>query len=247
MSNIRKWLFLSAFLLIFITAEAREPRSITVNGAAEVNVVSDVIVLHLGVETIDPEMHVAKTQNDESVRKVLALAEKYEIDPQDVQTDHITIYPRYDQRGRGDEIESYSVRKTILFNLKDISKFEDLLSDALDAGVNRVSGIHFNTTELRKHADRARKLAIQAAKEKAEAMAAELGQQIVEPIKIEEDQTDWRSLYGTRMGRPRAINVAEFIEDTISTQDETMAIGQINVHASVTITFSIADEKVKLK
>ncbi len=244
MSYTKKIVFLSLFLLIFIAAEALEPRSITVTGNAEVNVVPDEVVLLFGVETIDREMSEAKTQNDESVRKVLALADKYDIDPQDVQTDHIAINPRYTERGRGDEIESYAVRKSILFRLKDISKFEDLLSDALAAGVNRVSEIRFNTSELRKHKDRARVLAIQAAKEKAEAMSAELEQIVVKPIKIEENQTAWRSSYGTARRRPGAINVAEFSGDIISTESDTIVSGLININASVTITFSIADQQL---
>ena len=63
-------------------------------------------------------------------------------------------------------------------------KFEDLLSDALEAGVTHVQGIEFRTTELRKHRDRARSLALKAAQEKAELLADGAGRKIGKAISI---------------------------------------------------------------
>src|SRR4030095_3981219 len=67
------------------------------------------------------------------------------------------------------------VRKSIQVKLTDIEAFEALLTGLLTNGVNNVHGIEFRTSQLRKHRDTARAMAVRAAKEKADALASELG------------------------------------------------------------------------
>ncbi len=64
---------------------------------------------------------------------------------------------------------------------------EELVTKVLQAGVNYVHGIDFQTTEFKKYREQARNLALRAAKEKAEMMAGVLGQSAGAPIQINED------------------------------------------------------------
>src|SRR5438105_15796579 len=103
------------------------------------------------------------------------------------------VEPHYDNRyDNGQPAErkflGYYMTKNITITLRDISKFEKLITEALKLGTNYINGIHFQTTELRKFRDQARLDAIRAAKEKAIALAAELGQKIGKPITITENQ-----------------------------------------------------------
>jgi len=157
------------------------PRLITVTGEADVRVVPDEVILTVGVETWDKDLTIAKSQNDDRVKRVLALAKEYAIESKYVQTDQISIEPRYRDGYTQADFIGYFVRKTIVFTLKDISRFEALLSSTLEAGATHVHGIQFRTTELRKHRDQARALALKAAQEKANAMAKELGQKAGKP------------------------------------------------------------------
>jgi uncharacterized protein YggE len=75
----------------------------------------------------------------------------------------------------------HSVTRRIAVILHDLSKFESLLSGVLQAGVNYVHNIEFRNTELRKHRARARSMAILAAREKAVALAKDLGQKVGRP------------------------------------------------------------------
>ena len=222
----------------------QEPRLISVTGDAEVRVVQDEVVLTLGVETWDKDLDVAKGQNDAIVKKVLALATDHNIDPQHVQTDYINIEPRY-RHGTYEEQDfiGFFVRKTIVITLRDISKFEDLLTAALGVGVNYVQGIEFRTTELRKYRDEARAMAIRAAREKAIALAKELGQAVGEPHAIREDQSGWWSGYsawwGSRLGGRMTQNVIQEIGGTFSAGEGAVAPGQIRVQARVTVSFAL--------
>lgn len=222
---------------------AQSPGVITVSGDADVRVVPDEVLLTLGVETWDEELSVAKAKNDERVSRVLNLAHSYGIQPQHIQTEHISIEPRYrDDYDKRDFI-GFFVRKTIVITLKDISQFEDLLTDALKVGVNYVHGVQFRTTDLRKYRDQARALAIQAAQEKAIALAGALGQQVGRPTTISEEQSGWWSWYGAWWGpwwgAGMAQNVVQEMGGGQMGADSTLAPGQITVNARVTVTFEL--------
>jgi len=227
-------------------AVSKEPRLITVTGDAEVRVVPDEVILTLGIETWNKDLRVAKGQNDEIVGKVLALAEEYGIEPQHIQTDFVSIEPRY-RNGYFEESDfiGYFVRKSVVITLRDLTKFEDLLTGALEAGANYVQGIQFRTTELREHRDDARALAIQAAQEKAIALAGELGQQIGEPVTIQEVQSGWWSGYnawwGSRWDSGMSQNVIQESGGGALEDVGSLAPGQINVNARVSVAFELKD------
>lgn len=223
---------------------SEEPRVITVTGDAEVRVVPDEVILTLGVETWDKKLTKAKKQNDEIVARVLALAADHGVVAEHVQTDYVSIEPRYRNGYYEDrDFIGYFVRKTIVITLRDLTRFEDLLADTLDAGVNYVQGIEFRTTELRKHRDEARALAINAAQEKAGALAAELGQTVGEPQAIHEEQSGWWSPYSSwwrgYWGGAMAQNVVQETGSLSPATEGSVAPGQINVNARVSVTFEL--------
>ncbi len=145
---------------------SEEPRLITVSGAAEVRVVPDEVLITLGVETWDEDLDRAKRDNDRRVQQIVALAKSYGVSEQHIQTDHISIEPRYRNDYENRDFIGYFVRKTIVITLRDLSRFEDLLAGVLQAGVTHVHGIQFRTTELRKYRDEARALSPSGPREK---------------------------------------------------------------------------------
>jgi uncharacterized protein len=222
-----------------------EPGLVTVTGEAEVRVVPDEVILTLGVETWDENLGVAKRQNDERVKAILAVARKYGVEPQYIQTDFISIEPRYKDNYEKDYLIGYFVRKTLVITLKDISKFEDVLTDALASGANYVHGIDFRTTELRTYRDQAREQAIKAAKEKAIALSGELGQKVGKTRSIQEDQQGWWSGYSAwwgsawRGGNPMTQNVIQEAGGGNFNTESALAPGQITVNAKITVSFEL--------
>jgi hypothetical protein len=200
------------------------------------------VLLTLGVENWDPNLTKAKTQNDQIIQDVLQIADSFVIDPKHVQTDYVLIEPSYENYERH-RITGYYVRKTVEIRLKDVSKFEALLSQALEAGVNYVQRVEFRTSELRKHRDQARALAIEAAQEKAAAMAEKLDQQIGQPLAVTENWSQWwypyNSWWGFGGGASGAQNVVQNAGGTSPTTDGNTALGQISVSASVTVQFEL--------
>ena len=242
---------IAALIVIFsLTAwigrqsETSEPGLITVTGDAEMRVVPDEVILTLGVETWDKDLSKAKRENDERVKAVLELAKNYGVESKYIQTDYISIEPHYQDSYRREDFIGYFVRKTIVITLKDINKFEDLLTSALEAGVNYVHGIQFRTTELRQHRDEARALAIKAAQEKANALAGALDQRVGKPHTIQEDQVGWWSWYNAWWGSPwsgglATQNVIQEVGGESFISEGGLAPGQITVNARVTVTFEL--------
>ena len=230
--------------LVF-TDDKPEPRLITVIGEAEVRVAPDEVILTLGVETIDVELKKAKDENDQRVAKIIAVAKNLGVEEKHIQTDHISIEPRYEHKYSEDRrFIGYWVRKTIVLTLRDTEKFEGLLSQVLEAGANYVHGVQFRTTELRKYKDQARALAIKAAKEKAEALAKELDQKIGQPHSIKENRASWwygyNSWWGSRWGSGMSMsqNVIQNVGGSASGGD-SIALGQIKIKANVTVSFEL--------
>src|SRR5215217_4614831 len=124
-------------------------RSINVSGDADVKVVPDEVVLTLGVETHDMNLSTAKKDNDERVQRIISISKEMGIESKYVQTNFISIQPRYKDSYDQQTFFGYWVQKTIVVTLKDLTKFEDLLTQFLEAGANYVQGIQFRTTELR--------------------------------------------------------------------------------------------------
>ncbi len=219
--------------------QAPVPPLITVTGQSEVRVAPDEVDFTLVVENLDKDLLAAKSKNDETVRQVLALVGQYGIEPKDVQTSYISVAPRYtevDEYRRPlpkREFLGYAVTKTILVRLKNISRFEPLFTDLLKAGVNNVRDVDFRTSQIRKHKDEARALAIRAAREKAVALTREIGQTIGRAYSISEvPDTSY-------MPANTYANVANVGEGGSSEEESTIAPGMITVKARVLISFRL--------
>lgn len=210
------------------------PRLITVTGEAEVRVVPDEVVFDLTVQTIDKSLRQAKAQTDDRVRRLVELTRRFEVAPKDVQTDYVRVEPRYRGNDETRLFVGYAVRKDLVFVLRDVTKAEALLSEVIESGITRVNGVNFRTSQLRRHRDEARVLAIRAAREKAVALAGELGQKVGKAYSIEEDVPTGRTMSQNVTSNAFTIDGADS-----SGSPGTLALGQINVNARVTVRFEL--------
>jgi len=220
------------------------PAMISVSGSAEVKVAPDEIYLRVGVETRHENLEDAKKQNDERISKALVFLKASDVKDKDVQTDFISIEPTFDNNVSRTKPVTYVVRKSIEVKLTKIESFEGLLTGLLTNGVNNVHGVEFRTSQLRKHRDAARAMAIRAAKEKADALASELGVKRGKVYNI--NANDWGgswsssgSYWGGRYGGGMSQNSVQNIGGAPEAADGTLSIGQVSVSASVNVSFLI--------
>lgn len=229
--------------LVFAQPEKPLPL-ISVTGSAEVKVAPDEIYLRVGVETRDGNLDAAKRLNDQGVFKALAFLKAQGVPAKDVQTDFISIEQNFDDRTSRVTPVFYLARKSIQVKLTKVETFESVLTGLLTNGVNNVHGIEFRTSALRKHRDTARSMAIRGAKEKATALAADLGVKCGKVHAI--NANEWGGWYsgsgghwGGRYGGAMMQNAVQNAGGEGESGEGTMSLGQISVSASVNVSFLI--------
>ena len=104
-------------------------------------------VHHYGINSSNFQQ---ETENDSIAAKVIDLTKKYGIEQKHVQSDYIRTYPsyQYERYNETSKIAYYVVQKRIVIKLKEISKFEQLLSDITGTGGAMIQGIEFLSTEI---------------------------------------------------------------------------------------------------
>ncbi|HTK85712.1 MAG TPA: SIMPL domain-containing protein [Patescibacteria group bacterium] len=230
-------------------------RTITVTGDAAVRVVPDQVQISMTAENRAADLMMAKAQNDQAVKALVEYATKtLGIEARHVQTDFLTVEPTYRTCNYDDEMSGkcsplqityYTVRKGVQICLKDLTKYEGLVTKALQLGINRIDDIQFVTTDLRKHRDKAREMAAKAALEKAQALATSLDMKVGKPITINAENYSsyyWHGNYGGQRNNnsymaQNAIQQAPAAPMEGDTGD--LAIGQINVSAQVNVTYEL--------
>ena len=219
---------------------------IMVSGTAEVQVAPDEAVFSIDVTKTNKDLQAAKRLNDESVGKILELTRRFSILPQNVQTTQIAVDMKYesirDAKTRiysddGDEIgkrvfKGYEVSKSVTVRLTDLSRFEEFFAEVLQTGVSAVNSVKFETSKLRENKDKAREMAMKAAKEKATAMAAAVGQTVGRAIKITEG-TVGGQMFGNYLANSNTVATGGVFTESLV----TFAPGAIKIEAHVTVSF----------
>ena len=224
-------LFLVASVALSPAQEcAPRPRLISVAGTSEVNVAPDQVVLSLGVESRDKDLSIAKSQNDARIKKLFGLARAAGVEPKDIETSALRMGAEYSEE-KIPKFLGYEVSQTTIVTLRDLSKYEPLMTKILEAGTNRINGISFGVRDDRKYRDEARSKAIRAAKEKAVAMAGDLGQTIGKPWDISEE-SGWNTYQ-------YAANAYVSSNANHGADESTIAPGQVPIRASVKVSFQL--------
>jgi uncharacterized protein YggE len=234
-------------LILSSQAGAQTPNDdrakISVNGEAIVYVKPDRILINFGVETSDLEIAAAKSKNNNIVRRALTLFRESGIAEKDIQTDHLSIEPRYLQNYPKVEFIGYFVRNAMIITVNDAARIEDLVTKALGAGVNYIHGIDFQSVDLKKYREEARVLALKAAREKAEKMSAVLGQTIGRPLQITDNYANifgrQSSGWGNMGGANWSQNAVQNMTAGGGEGGETIALGQIAIRAGVSVIFEL--------
>ncbi len=220
-------------------------RSVQVSGAAVINVTPDRALIQLGVQSNGPTPDSTQNANVLEIQKVIAAVRALGIDAKDIATDYYIVYPVYDDFSSL-VIKGYRIDNTVSITLRDVNLADDVILAALRVGANEVQDVQFYTSELRKYRDQARALAMQAASEKASALAGTAGAQTGCLINVSEASS--YQYYGSwRGGRATAIWAQNTIQNAVGPdqgqaglgEDSPITLGQIAVRAEVSASYSL--------
>jgi uncharacterized protein len=230
--------FLFCFLLgwaSFASAQQQTvlPPLVTVTGTGEVKVQPDEIVLNIGIDVRDKNLDAARKQNDERVVALLNFLKKSGIDAKNIQTTNLNVYPNYVGEYGQTTPEFYMTQKSVSVIIKEVKRFDEILTGIYKTGANRVDGIEYRSSDIQKHREQARKLAVQAAKQKATALTSELG---TKPGRVYNIHEITGPNYPVPMFRAQMAN--KMMESAAADAGgPTISPGQLLVTASVEVSF----------
>jgi uncharacterized protein YggE len=224
-----KKVFLIMILFSSVVSEAQELKllpQISVSGEGKIKAIPDQVFISIAVETKGTNATDVKKQNDATIEKALQFITKFKVPKSDVQTKSISLNPQYDYEKKK---RNYNATQTIEILLKTITQYDGLMEGLVDAGINRINGVEFKTSKLAEYQSEARKLAMKEAKLKAEDYVFVLGQKVGKAITITDNT---QSYYPQPMYAMKTMAM-----DQAESPRETLAIGEINISATVNVSF----------
>jgi uncharacterized protein YggE len=147
-------------------------RSISVNGTGSITVTPDMAVVWVGVQTMAEDAQRAVDQNNDISAAIMAAVSELGVAANDVQTTNFSVWPdmRYDENGQITEIH-YMVNNTVQVTVRQLDLLGDVLSEAVEAGANSISGIQFDLADREAANAQALELAMANAHSRAEVFA----------------------------------------------------------------------------
>ena len=224
-------------LLILITlfatmVEAQEHQKqipqIVVNGEGKIKVTPDQACITIAIETKGTKAIDVKKENDIAVEKVLQFIKKMKLPKEDVLTQRVQLNPNYDYDKKK---HSYIANQTIVINLKDLAKYDELMEGIVDAGANRIDNVEFKSSKINQIQSDARKAAMKDAMKKAEDYVSVLnGQKVGKALLINDNSQTYfpQPMYKTA-------NMAVMSDE--SAPRETLAVGEMEVTSNVQVSF----------
>ncbi|MBF0693679.1 MAG: SIMPL domain-containing protein [Flavobacterium sp.] len=226
-----KNLIVALSLLITVATQAQQEQKpipqINVTGEGKVMVAPDEAFITLSIETKGNKAADVKKQNDAIVEKVVKVLRNSKLSKDDYQTQRIALNPTYDYEKKK---YNYNAIQTIQITLRDLSYYDALIENLIDAGVNRITNVDFRSSKIEQHRSTARKNAMLDAKQKADDYVSVLSQKVGGALMISDN---------TQVHYPQPVYaMARMTENAdAAAPRETLAIGQITVTANVNVSF----------
>jgi uncharacterized protein YggE len=207
----------------------KTPFGINVFGSALIRVDPDIVSLNFSVS----RLHQHPKEAFQDVRKASQGVRKYleQAKVGEVGTSRVNISQTFRYISNENKFVGYTARVSFHVLLRQLDSMEDVLSGIVDAGVNEITSVDFQTTRLKEIRAEARRRAISAAREKAENYCSAAQVHLGKVIHIEDVNPD------TLRGREG--HVSYEIQPDDSGEIKVFDPGSITVGAAVIIAFKI--------
>ena len=202
---------------------------VTVSGEGKIKVQPDEAVITIGVENMGENATEVKKKNDATVDAVIKYLKSIKLPETDYQTQRVSLYRNYDYNKKK---YSHVASQTNTIHLKDLNKYDAVMGGLVDAGVNNIQGVEFKTSKLAQYEQQARTEAALDAKKKAADYAAALGQKTGKAIVISDSSQPYYPVM-------RNMSMKSYDGAEAAAPMETLAVGQIEIRANVTISFEL--------
>ncbi|MBW2961415.1 SIMPL domain-containing protein [Mesonia aestuariivivens] len=226
-----KKLILACTLLFTMIAVAQEQSTgISVNGEGTVKVIPDEVLIQVNVNQEAKTAKEVKANTDQVIDAVLKYLANQKIKEKHIQTEYIRLSKTYKYDNK---TYVFTANQSVSILLTDISKYDEITQGLLELGINGINSVNFQSSEIEKYEAEARLKAIANAKEKAEEYAEALVIKVGVPTLISENSSSNYSPTPVY----RAMEMKQ--SNTSSSNQQTLAVGEMEIKAQVHVNFSI--------
>jgi hypothetical protein len=240
--------------LRYIGAGLQATNTITVSGHGEEVAVPDIATFSFSVVSDKATVAQAQTDATKKINDITAYLTGAGVDKKDIQTSDYSVYPQYEYQNAvcptsapsysggvssaiycppGKQVlKGYEVRQTTTIKVRDTAKAGDLLTGVGSKGATEVSSLNFTFDKPEMVQDAARNKAIADAKDKADALAKQLGVKLVRIVSYNENGNYPGPIYYSKaMGMGGATDSAPASPE--------ISVGQNKITSDVTVTYEI--------
>ena len=164
-------------------------RSITVVGSGSASAAPDLATAQIGVDTQAASPEDATRENDEWMEAVIDALKAAGIDAQDIQTAYYNLYAEQKyvpETGEPTGEFTYRVGNSLSVKIHDLTRVGAILSEAVKAGANNISGVYFSIEDTAALEAAAREKAVADAKARAQSLAQLSGLELGEVVVVSE-------------------------------------------------------------
>jgi len=215
------------FMTMSYSQEQKQIPSVNVSGEGKVKVAPDQASISISIETKGTKADDVKRDNDKKMDAVLKFIKSSNIAKEDYQTQRVSLNPNYDYEKKK---HNYIATQTVQILLKDLSKYDVLMEGLVNEGINRIDNVEFKSSKMKELQSDARKLAVKEAKAKAEDFVSVLGQKVGKALLISDNSQSY-------IPQPRMYAMKSSMAMDESAPRETLAIGEIEITANVSVNF----------
>ena len=205
------------------------PFGINVFGSSIIRVEPDIVSLNFAVSRIQLQPRDAFNEARKAAQDVRNYLDQANVS--EVGASRVGISRTYQFTAGVQKFIGYTAKVTYRVALHQLDRMEDVLAGIVDAGVNEISSVDFQTTRLKEVRADARRRAVQAAREKAENYCAAAGVRLGKLIHIEDVNPD--TLHS---GEGHAMRETQLEDDS---EIQAFDPGSITVRAAVILAFKI--------
>jgi uncharacterized protein YggE len=205
------------------SAPVDSENGITVTGTGTVTTVPNRAEFSFGVTSEGRTAAAALAANAAEMRRVIAALRGAGLASEDIQTQHVSLSPRY--TNDGEAIVGYTASNTVSARIRDLARTGAVVDAAVEAGANQVFGpslTHSDRNDLYRDALRS---AYANARAKAQALAAAAGISLGRAVVVVE------------AGGPVPLPLAA---DAARVADTPIEPGTQEIQATVTVTFAVS-------
>lgn len=139
---------------------------IIVYGGGKVTVKPDIAYISIGVETVNSNLQTAIKENNDNIIAIIGFLKSKNIEENDIKTKYYSVYQSRDYT-TSEKYQQYHISNTIEYKTTDLENIGNQITQLTELGANRLDNIQFDCSDISNCYQKALKLALEDAKQKA--------------------------------------------------------------------------------